>query len=219
MSVAAAPMLEPAADTAGAPVLVVGDLHVTFPGDPPVRALRGASLEIDPGEIVGLVGESGSGKTVLGLAALGLLPPVKGLEVKGAVRLGGHEMTTATDDERRARRGLYVGAVFQDPMAALNPTMQIGRQVSEAAGGTDDDAAAALLADAGIPQPHERLRQFPHELSGGLRQRVMIAMAVARGPQLSIADEPTTALDVTVQAQILRLLARLRERPACQSCW
>jgi peptide/nickel transport system ATP-binding protein len=213
VSVAAAPVPEAAATVAAEPVLVVGDLHVTFPGDPPVRALRGVSLEIGAGEIVGLVGESGSGKTVLGLAALGLLPPVRGLRVTGEVRLGGDEMTTATEAERRARRGVYVGAVFQDPMAALNPTMQIGRQVSEAAGdGTDDDAAAALLADAGIPQPHERLRQYPHELSGGLRQRVMIAMAVARNPRLVVADEPTTALDVTVQAHVLRLLARLRER-------
>jgi peptide/nickel transport system ATP-binding protein len=207
---------EPVADAAGVlvpdPVLEIRDLHLTFPGPPPVRALRGVSLTIAPGEVVGLVGESGSGKTVLGLAALGLLPPVRGMTVEGEVRLGELDMASAPEAARRAKRGLYVGAVFQDPMAALNPSMQIGRQVAEAAGGADDDAVAALLADAGIPAPHTRVRQYPHELSGGLRQRVMIAMAVARSPSLVVADEPTTALDVTVQAHVLRLLARLRER-------
>jgi peptide/nickel transport system ATP-binding protein len=134
------------------------------------------------------------------------------MTVAGQVRLGDLDMASAPEAARRAKRGLYVGAVFQDPMAALNPSMQIGRQVSEAAGGADADAVAALLADAGIPAPLTRVRQYPHELSGGLRQRVMIAMAVARGPRLVVADEPTTALDVTVQAHVLRLLARLRER-------
>jgi peptide/nickel transport system ATP-binding protein len=207
---------EPVADAAGVllpdPVLEIRDLHLTFPGPPPVRALRGVSLTIAPGEVVGLVGESGSGKTVLGLAAVGLLPPVRGMTVEGEVRLGELDMASAPEAARRAKRGLYVGAVFQDPMAALNPSMQIGRQVAEAAGGADGDAVAALLADAGIPAPHTRVRQYPHELSGGLRQRVMIAMAVARSPSLVVADEPTTALDVTVQAHVLRLLARLRER-------
>ncbi len=211
MSVATAP-------TAGAPnttqdaVLDVRDLHITFPGRPPAHALRGASLKIAAGEIVGLVGESGSGKTLLGLAALGLLPPSRGLLIRGAVSLGGLDMTSAPEPERRARRGLYVGAVFQDPMAALNPAMRVGRQVSEAVGRNDPQAVERLLADAGIPEPSARARQYPHELSGGLRQRVMIAMAVAREPALVIADEPTTALDVTVQARVLDLLARLRER-------
>lgn len=194
------------------PVLELRDLHLTFPGSPPIRALRGVSLSIAPGEIVGLVGESGSGKTVLGLAALGLLPAVKGMKLEGKVRLGALDMATAPEAERRARRGMYVGAVFQDPMAALNPSMLIGRQVAEAAGGADDDAVAALLTDAGVPDPRNRARQYPHELSGGLRQRVMIAMAVARKPSLVVADEPTTALDVTVQAHVLQLLSRLRER-------
>ena len=212
MTVVAEPAAGPPVTAAADPVLEIRDLRLTFPGTPPVQALRGVSLSIGPGEVVGLVGESGSGKTVLGLAALGLLPRDRGIELAGALRLGGLDMAAASEDARRARRGLYVGAVFQDPMAALNPAMQIGRQVAEAAGGTDDDAVARLLADVGIPAPHDRIRQFPHELSGGLRQRVMIAMAVAREPSLVVADEPTTALDVTVQAHVLRLLARLRDR-------
>ncbi len=198
--------------TAQDAVLDVCDLHITFAGQPPARALRGASLTIAGGEIVGLVGESGSGKTLLGLAALGLLPPTRGLSITGTVSLGGLDMASAPEPERRARRGLYVGAVFQDPMAALNPAMRIGRQVAEAAGCNDAEAVERLLADAGIPEPSARVPQYPHELSGGLRQRVMIAMAVARGPALVVADEPTTALDVTVQARVLELLSRLRER-------
>jgi peptide/nickel transport system ATP-binding protein len=207
VSVAAveAPSQEPVA--AQGPVLDVRDFHLTFDGG--VRALRGVDLRVAPGEIVGLVGESGSGKTVLGLSALGL---VSGGRSEGSVELGGIDMASAPEPERRARRGLYVGAVFQDPMAALNPAMRIGRQVAEAADTRDLDVVHGLLADAGIPNPQERARQFPHELSGGLRQRVTIAMAVARSPRLVIADEPTTALDVTVQARVLALLASLRER-------
>jgi peptide/nickel transport system ATP-binding protein len=191
--------------------LEVDDLHVTFPAAPrPVRALRGASLQVAAGEIVGLVGESGSGKSVLGLAALGLLPRAPAPELSGRIFLDGLEMVTASDEARRARRGVYVGAVFQDPMTSLNPTMRVGRQVAEAGGGIPDDAVVELLERAGIPNAVTRLRQFPHELSGGLRQRVMIAMAIGRGPRIVIADEPTTALDVTVQAGVLRLLAQLR---------
>jgi peptide/nickel transport system ATP-binding protein len=191
--------------------LELDDLHVTFPSSPrPVRALRGASLRVGAGEILGLVGESGSGKSVLGLASLGLLPRSPAPEVRGRIDLGGLDMTEATDDERRAKRGIYVGAVFQDPMTSLNPTMRIGRQVAEAAGGTDRATSAELLERAGIPNARDRLQQFPHELSGGLRQRVMIAIAIARSPRIVIADEPTTALDVTVQAGVLELLADLR---------
>lgn len=212
MTVATEPSPRAVAASTSAPVLEVSDLHLTFPGTPPVAALRGVSLSVGPGEVVGLVGESGSGKTVLGLAALGLLPALKGLRIEGQVRLGGLDMAAAPEAERRARRGVYVGAVFQDPMAALNPSMRVGRQVAEAAGGADSRAVAALLADAGVPHPEGRSRQYPHELSGGLRQRVTIAMAVARAPRLVVADEPTTALDVTVQAHVLALLGRLRER-------
>jgi peptide/nickel transport system ATP-binding protein len=172
-----------------------------------VQALRGVSLEVAPGEIVGLVGESGAGKTVLGLAALGLLPP--SAELDGHVFLGDTDMATATDEQRRIARKRFAGAVFQDPMTSLNPTMTVGRQVAEATGSMA--AAIQALERARVPDAHRRAGQYPHELSGGLRQRVMIAMAVAGAPALIVADEPTTALDVTVQAEILRLLSDLRD--------
>ncbi|MEA2148398.1 MAG: peptide/nickel transport system ATP-binding protein ddpF [Solirubrobacteraceae bacterium] len=199
------------------PILEVEDLHVTFrrgaAGGGDVFALRGAYLAIAPGEILGLVGESGSGKSVLGLTALGLLPTRPHPEVSGTVRLAGEDMVAAGEDARRARRGTDLGAIFQDPMTSLNPTMRVGRQVAEAAGGASDERVAQLLADTGIPEPAVKARAYPHELSGGLRQRVMIAMALAREPQLVVADEPTTALDVTVQALVLDLLAKIvRER-------
>jgi peptide/nickel transport system ATP-binding protein len=196
------------------PALDVCDLHVTFrspSGD--VHALRGASLTIAPGEILGLVGESGSGKSVLGLTALGLLPRDPHPVLSGTVSLDGEDMVAATENQRRARRGAYISAVFQDPMSSLNPSMRVGAQVAEAlgAGGDDEDDEAdrvvELLAQTGIPEPAVKARAYPHELSGGLRQRVMIAMALARSPRLIVADEPTTALDVTVQARVLDLLA------------
>ncbi|MDX6707813.1 MAG: peptide/nickel transport system ATP-binding protein ddpF [Solirubrobacteraceae bacterium] len=193
------------------PVLDVQDLRVTFKsrgGD--VHALRGASLQIAAGEILGLVGESGSGKSVLGLTALGLLPTDPHPVVQGSVRLAGEDMVAASEDARRARRGTDLGAIFQDPMTSLNPTMRVGRQVAEAAGAsTTPQRVNELLADTGIPEPHVKARAYPHELSGGLRQRVMIAMALAREPRLVVADEPTTALDVTVQALVLDLLAKI----------
>jgi peptide/nickel transport system ATP-binding protein len=196
------------------PILAVEDLHVTFRaqgGD--VHALRGAHLQIAPGEILGLVGESGSGKSVLGLSALGLLPSRPVPLVSGTVSLAGEDMVLADEDARRARRRTDLGAIFQDPMTSLNPTMRVGRQVAEAAGGTSDERVHELLADTGIPEPAVKARAYPHELSGGLRQRVMIAMALAREPKLVVADEPTTALDVTVQALVLDLLAKIvRER-------
>ena len=191
--------------TGPAPVLAVENLAVTFPGG--VKALRGVSLDIAPGEIVGLVGESGSGKSVLGLAALGLLPPAA--TVTGSVLLDGREMVGTSDESRRLARRSYAGAVFQDPMTSLNPTMKVGRQVAEAAGSMD--AAIEALDRARVPEAKRRAGQYPHELSGGLRQRVMIAMAIAGGPDLVVADEPTTALDVTVQAEILKLLSRIRD--------
>jgi peptide/nickel transport system ATP-binding protein len=182
---------------------------VTFPspgGD--VHALRGATLTVEPGQIVGLVGESGSGKSVLGLAALGLLPRLPQPRIAGSVALDGQDMLAASEDERRARRGSYITAVFQDPMGSLNPSMRIGAQVAEAAPDAAPGEIVELLAQTGIPRPEAKLRCYPHELSGGLRQRVMIAIALARNPRLVVADEPTTALDVTVQARVLELLAR-----------
>ncbi|MBN3458352.1 ABC transporter ATP-binding protein [Mycobacterium sp. DSM 3803] len=193
-------------------VAAVENLHVTFRRDGrDVRALRGVSLDISPGEILGLVGESGSGKSVLGFSMLGLLPP--GTGTRGSVRVCDTDMLTGNARTLRRVRRLDLGAVFQDPMTSLNPTMRIGKQVAEAAGNMNE--AVKLLDAVGIPDAKRRLSAYPHELSGGLRQRVMIAMAVAGDPELIIADEPTTALDVTVQAQVLRLLRRLRDDIGC----
>ncbi|CAN5232740.1 ABC transporter ATP-binding protein [soil metagenome] len=196
----------------GEPVASVGDLFVTFQrGGNDVHALRGVSLSIAKGEILGLVGESGSGKSVLGFSMLGLLP--KETDIRGSVRVAGSDMVKGEPKALRKVRRLDLGAIFQDPMTSLNPTMRIGKQVAEAAG--SEEEALRLLTAVGIPDPKGRLRAYPHELSGGLRQRVMIAIAIAGDPELIIADEPTTALDVTVQAQVLRLLARLRDEIGC----
>ena len=189
-----------------------------------IQAVRGVSLDIRRGEILGLVGESGSGKSVLGLSLLGLLP---GLlpgdprpETSGEVSVCGSDMLRGSAAQRRAVRREHLGAVFQDPMTSLNPTMRIGRQVAEAAEAAGSRAgsraeAIRLLRAAGIPDAERRLDSFPHELSGGLRQRVMIAMAIAGRPSLVVADEPTTALDVMVQAQVLALLRSLRDEIGC----
>lgn len=199
--------------TAAAPVINqprarVHDLHVTFQRrGVPLNALRGLSLEIRPGEVMALVGESGSGKSVMGLALLGLLGGESAPVITGSAEVCGIDMVAADDEERRRVRKAHLGAVFQDPMTSLDPTMRVGRQVTEAAG--DAAEAQRLLDLVGVPDPARRMKAFPHELSGGLRQRVMIAMAVAGKPDLVIADEPTTALDVTVQAQVLGLLRDL----------
>jgi len=194
------------------PVATVGDLRVTFRRNGrDIHALRGVSLSIAKGEILGLVGESGSGKSVLGFSLLGLLP--SSARIEGTVRVDGSDMVRGDAKALRKVRRLDLGAVFQDPMTSLNPTMRIGKQVAEAAG--SEEEALRLLTAVGIPEPKRRMRSFPHELSGGLRQRVMIAIAIAGDPDLIIADEPTTALDVTVQAQVLRLLKRLRDEIGC----
>ncbi|HEY2428725.1 MAG TPA: ABC transporter ATP-binding protein, partial [Acidimicrobiales bacterium] len=192
----------------------VAGLEVTFQrGGRSVRAIRGVDLRIGQGEIIGLVGESGSGKSVFGLSLLGLLPSDPAPVVEGRAVVCGLDMVSASAEERRLMRRRHLGAIFQDPMTSLNPTMRVGRQVAEAAG--TESEAVRLLDSVGIPEPRRRLRSFPHELSGGLRQRVMIAMAVAGRPSLVVADEPTTALDVTVQAQILELLGHLRDETGC----
>jgi peptide/nickel transport system ATP-binding protein len=194
------------------PVATVADLRVTFRRNGrDVHALRGVSLSIAAGEILGLVGESGSGKSVLGFSVLGLLPVAA--QIEGTVRVAGSDMVRGGAKALRKVRALDLGAVFQDPMSSLNPTMRIGKQVAEAAG--SEAEALRLLTAVGIPEPKRRMRAYPHELSGGLRQRVMIAIAIAGDPELIIADEPTTALDVTVQAQVLRLLQRLRDEIGC----
>jgi peptide/nickel transport system ATP-binding protein len=204
----------PAVDADAAVVAEVSDLQVTFrQRDADVHAIRGVDITIARGEILGLVGESGSGKSVLGLSLLGLLPKSPAPRVGGRAVVQGVDMTQANANARRGVRRDHLGAVFQDPMTSLNPTMQVGRQVAEAAGSSA--AALTLLDSVGVPEPARRMRSYPHELSGGLRQRVMIAMAIAGSPALVVADEPTTALDVTVQAQILALVRDLRDEIGC----
>ena len=197
-----------------APVLSVRGLAVTFGGRVP--AVRGIDFDVFPGEVLCIVGESGSGKSVTALAATGLLPPTA--SVAGSIRLGDVEVTTAARERLRLMRGHDVGMVFQDPTTTLNPVLPIGRQVIEGqvklGRVKPRDArsrAVALLREVDIPDPEGRVSQYPHQFSGGMRQRAVIAMAMAGRPRLIIADEPTTALDVTVQAQVLALLARRQE--------
>ena len=183
-----------------------------------VHAVDGASLQVEEGETLGLVGESGCGKTMLGSSIIRLLPP-GGLITGGQVLLAGQDLTELSAPDIRKVRGGDIGMVFQDPMTSLDPTMSIGRQIAETVRqhkGVSRKAAleraAEVLALVGMPRPAERLDDYPHQLSGGLRQRVMIAMALANEPKLLIADEPTTALHVTIQAQILNLIDSLRQR-------
>ncbi|MEB4212295.1 ABC transporter ATP-binding protein [Mycobacterium sp. 94-17] len=200
------------------PLLEVTDLAVTFPsGDAPVAAVRGISYRIEPGEVVAMVGESGSGKSVSAMATIGLLPEYA--QVRGSVRLHGTELLGLGDDAMSRFRGKTVGMVFQDPMSALTPVYTVGDQIAEAieihqprVGRKAARGRAVELLDlVGISQAQRRARAFPHELSGGERQRVVIAIAIANDPDLLICDEPTTALDVTVQAQILEVLKKARD--------
>ena len=196
-------------DDAGAPPLSIRDLEVRLhQRDQVVHALRGVDFDVARGEIVALVGESGSGKSTLSLAVQGLLSAGARPEVEGSIRVDGTEVVKAPDSTLRRVRRELVRSIFQDPMTSLNPTMRVGRQLAEAA--RDDRAPAAWLERVGIKQAKSRVNAYPHELSGGERQRVMIAMAMSGKPVLVLADEPTTALDVTVQAQILELIRELR---------
>ncbi len=201
-----------------APVLAIDGLTLALPagGDRP-HAVEGLTLEIRAGETLCIVGESGSGKSMCAHAVMGLLPKAV-RPVGGAVRLNGRDLLALSAEEMRSVRGREIGMIFQEPMTSLNPVMRIGRQVDEtfeAHGALSPAERAqrveALLAEVGLPDPAVIAKAYPHELSGGQRQRVMIAMALALEPKLLIADEPTTALDVTTQAQILKLLDRLRK--------
>jgi oligopeptide/dipeptide ABC transporter ATP-binding protein len=200
------------------PLLEVKDLRVSFPTeDGLVKAVDGISFSIGPGQTLGVVGESGSGKSVTFLTIMGLVT-TRFARIEGQVVFRGQDLLTLDPEEMRKLRGAEIGMIFQDPLTALNPVHRVGAQIAEVffAHGKirKEDAWAntvALLDRVGIPKPEERARQFPHEFSGGMRQRAMIAMALALNPDLLIADEPTTALDVTVQAQILDLLDRLKD--------
>jgi oligopeptide/dipeptide ABC transporter ATP-binding protein len=199
------------------PLLSVDELRTHFyTGAGVVRAVDGVSFAIERGEVLGLVGESGCGKSVTSLSIMRLVPP-PGRVVAGRIRLEGEELLDKDAEAMRRVRGARIAMVFQEPMTSLNPVFTIGDQVAAAvlahAGGSRRaawDRAVEMLDRVQVPSPRERARDYPHQLSGGLRQRAMIALALAPGPQLLIADEPTTALDVTIQAQILDLLRRLQ---------
>ncbi|MEP7331152.1 MAG: ABC transporter ATP-binding protein [Terracoccus sp.] len=201
------------------PLLEVRDLSVTFVrrGEEPFVAVDGVSFDVSPGQTVGLVGESGCGKSVTSLAIMGLLP-LRGNRVEGEVLFEGTNLLKLSDHEMNDRRGREVGMIFQDPLSSLNPVIPLGVQVAEVLErhkGMSRKSALVVAQDmiekVGIPDPTRRLKDYPHQLSGGMRQRVLIAMALACEPRLLIADEPTTALDVTIQAQILALLGELVE--------
>jgi oligopeptide transport system ATP-binding protein len=189
-------------------MLEIKDLKVEFPS---VKAVRGVSLQVAAGETMGIVGESGSGKSMTAHAILGLIPP-PGRVVSGSIKLLGEELLTMTPAQWRTVRREKLGVIFQDPMSSLNPTLRISRQIGEALKVRSRDRVLQLLEMVGIPDPEVRISQYPHELSVGMRQRVMIAIALASEPDLLIADEPTTALDVTIQKQILDLIQDLQRK-------
>jgi len=219
VSVAAeVPALSPL-PAAAAPLLEIEDLRTYFfTRDGIVRAVDGVSLGINRGETLGVVGESGCGKSVTSLSILRLVPDPPGRIVSGAIRFEGVDLLKLPETAMREIRGNEISMIFQEPMTSLNPVLTVSRQISETLmlhQGLDARAAAAraveMLRLVRIPDPERRTRQYPHEMSGGMRQRVMIAMALACNPKLLIADEPTTALDVTIQAQILDLMRELKQ--------
>jgi peptide/nickel transport system ATP-binding protein len=197
------------------PLLSIDQLTIAFRGKPVVREL---SLTIEPGRVLGLVGESGSGKSVTSLAILGLLDSAA--EVRGSIRFDGENLLTLRQDALRRYRGRRVAMIFQEPMTALNPVMPVGRQIAEAIETHQPTltrrevrkTVIGSLEAVALPDPEKRYADYPHQFSGGQRQRILIAMALANRPQLLIADEPTTALDVTVQAQVLKLLRDLQQQ-------
>jgi peptide/nickel transport system ATP-binding protein len=200
------------------PLLEVRNLKVHFPTeDGLVKAVDGVSFSISPGETMGVVGESGSGKSVSFLTVMGLVTR-KEARISGEVLFRGQDLLKLSPDEMRHIQGAKISMIFQDPLTALNPVHRVGNQIAEVFSAHRDatkkeafEESVNLLQLVGIPRPRERARQYPHEFSGGMRQRAMIAMALALNPDLLIADEPTTALDVTVQAQILDLIDRMKE--------
>jgi oligopeptide/dipeptide ABC transporter ATP-binding protein len=204
--------------TATGTVLKVEDLHVRFDqAGRRVHAVNGLSYSLSAGRTLAIIGESGSGKTVSSRALMGLLPP--SATVTGSARISGVELVGMPEEEIRRYRGADIAMIFQDPTRSLNPTMKVGTQITEAVtahGDIEKDAArkraVELLSLVRIPDPQRRFHEYPHQLSGGMRQRVMIAIALASDPKVLIADEATTALDVTTQAQIMELLAELRAR-------
>jgi peptide/nickel transport system ATP-binding protein len=208
-------MAVPAESSSRKPLLSIEQLTIAFRGKPVVREL---SLAIQPGEVLGLVGESGSGKSVTSLAILGLVESAA--EVRGSIRFDGEELLTLRPEAMRRYRGRRIAMIFQEPMTALNPVMQVGRQIAEAIETHQPtltrrevrNAVIANLQAVALPEPEKRYTDYPHQFSGGQRQRILIAMALANRPQLLIADEPTTALDVTVQAQVLKLLRDLQQQ-------
>src|SRR5580704_11870843 len=198
------------------PLLEVNGLSVTFPSEAgAVEAVRGVSYHVMPGEVLGIAGESGCGKSVSSLAVMGLLP--RRARIRGSVRFEGEELLGVGDKDLSKIRGGRIAMIFQDPLSALTPVFTVGDQIAEAVRIHQNvskqaamDRVFELLNLAGIPNPRQRAQAYPHEFSGGMRQRAMIAMAIANKPKLIIADEPTTALDVTIQAQILDLLLNLQ---------
>jgi oligopeptide/dipeptide ABC transporter ATP-binding protein len=202
------------------PLLSIRDLVVEFKTeDGVVQAVDGVTYDLFPGETLGIVGESGSGKSVSTMSILGLIPQPPGRIVRGEAIFQGKDLLKVSKKELRRIRGNEMAMIFQDPMTSLNPVLRIGFQISEAIKahnpGVKDDAAkeraVTLLKLVGVPNPERRVDQYPHEFSGGMRQRAMIAMAIANEPSVLIADEPTTALDVTIQAQILEVLKKAQE--------
>ena len=206
--------------TTPTPLLEVDGLRTHFfTRDGVVRAVDGVSFSVDPGETLAIVGESGCGKSVTSLSILRLIASPPGRIVGGRLMFAGRDLLALSDAQMRAIRGNEIAMIFQEPMTSLNPVLTIGRQISESLrlhrGMTKEQAlqrAVEMLKLVNMPEPERRLGQYPHQISGGMRQRVMIAMALACDPRLLIADEPTTALDVTIQAQILDLMRRLKDK-------